>query len=548
MVCILVATSTAAFAPALQQPLRHVSGRAAAPVCQMEKPNSYGGDGMKDINKAGPSEDRQGEIEALMAKLRKSGRVGDSSELAAGEEFMANAVTPLPPPPPPAPPPESPPPIEVKAPSFLTEEQTDATEAEADEGEVKKTTTGIGGSWDAKKAATVEKHKPANGGWGLFERPADISKAYGGGRQIGVGGYTVTEEEIAKKRAETEAKLRAYRSGMGADVELQDAHTDEIVEAAKEARQLMRYGATKAALDELKKVQDWCCVTTDLGSETLLEVAMAMIAEKDNEGAKPVLNNLANRAPKPKIKRAAQQLLFQEKAQKFLKVADDPNDEFAKLGRAGLGRSLGVANDKRYDIAAAYLTSSKRPPVASLSEARMVLRSAAVRRDDAGAPQRITQAITLMKELPRKERLPPTAALSAGAADDAAADGAPPAMRLMRGEWLLGFTASGKSTAFAPGDASLTLQDARKYESLAPATIGLVKSTGTFSLTSEEKDELSLRLEVESSRLGPLPYPTQSSTRRVLFLDALMCILEAEGGGYSVYVRPTMSRPTDDDE
>ena len=95
---------------------------------------------------------------------------------------------------------------------------------------------------------------------------------------------------------------------------------------------------------------------------------------------------------------------------------------------------------------------------------------------------------------------------------------------------------------------SLTLQDARKYESLAPATIGLVKSTGTFSLTSEEKDELSLRLEVESSRLGPLPYPTQSSTRRVLFLDALMCILAAEGGGYSVYVRPTMSRPTDDDE
>ena len=31
---------------------------------------------------------------------------------------------------------------------------------------------------------------------GVFERPADISKAYGGGRKVGVGGYQPTQEEL----------------------------------------------------------------------------------------------------------------------------------------------------------------------------------------------------------------------------------------------------------------------------------------------------------------------------------------------------------------
>ena len=38
-------------------------------------------------------------------------------------------------------------------------------------------------------------------------------------------------------------------------------------------------------ISELVRVKDWCCVTTDLGAETLLEVAMAMIAEKDEAAA-----------------------------------------------------------------------------------------------------------------------------------------------------------------------------------------------------------------------------------------------------------------------
>ena len=49
-----------------------------------------------------------------------------------------------------------------------------------------KTTSGIGGSW--APPSEQETHKPTgSGSWGVFERPADISKAFGGGKRIGVG-------------------------------------------------------------------------------------------------------------------------------------------------------------------------------------------------------------------------------------------------------------------------------------------------------------------------------------------------------------------------
>ena len=44
--------------------------------------------------------------------------------------------------------------------------------------------------------------------WGVFERPADISKAYGGGKKIGVGGFQEDEEERKRKQKAMEDRLR----------------------------------------------------------------------------------------------------------------------------------------------------------------------------------------------------------------------------------------------------------------------------------------------------------------------------------------------------
>ena len=66
--------------------------------------------------------------------------------------------------------------------------------------EPEKSTTGIGGTWSPPKQ--MDAHKPKVSTWGVYERPADISKAFGGGRQIGVGGYQPSEEEV-RGRANT---------------------------------------------------------------------------------------------------------------------------------------------------------------------------------------------------------------------------------------------------------------------------------------------------------------------------------------------------------
>ena len=44
--------------------------------------------------------------------------------------------------------------------------------------------------------------------WGVFERPADISKAYGGVKKIGVGGFQEDEEERKRKQKAMEDRLR----------------------------------------------------------------------------------------------------------------------------------------------------------------------------------------------------------------------------------------------------------------------------------------------------------------------------------------------------
>ena len=88
-----------------------------------------------------------------------------------------------------------------------------------------------------------------------YPLPTTHHQAYGGGRKVGVGGFQESEEEKQRKKKELEDKLSAYRRSVGKDRELEDAHVDEIVEAQKEAEQLMRFGDTRAAIAKLESVR-----------------------------------------------------------------------------------------------------------------------------------------------------------------------------------------------------------------------------------------------------------------------------------------------------
>lgn len=60
-------------------------------------------------------------------------------------------------------------------------------------------------------------YKPKVSTWGVFERPKDISKAYGGGRTIRPGEPLETPEEAAARAARTAALLDAFKKKAGLD-------------------------------------------------------------------------------------------------------------------------------------------------------------------------------------------------------------------------------------------------------------------------------------------------------------------------------------------
>jgi len=255
-------------------------------------------------------------------------------------------------------------------------------------------------------------------------------------------------------------------------------------------------------------------------------------------------------------------------AQSFLNVGgQSAGAEFAKIARGGLGRSLAVGADKRYaPVFDAIATSSKRPPVSTLSEARLVLRKAAVRRDDAGAPQRVRESLEFLPTAPAAERLPtPRSQAADGRSEGEGASGVEVrARRLLQGEWLLGLTVREKAISFAPYEATQQLRLADgTYERLAPSGMGLVKTAGSLELrvgvtsvrpseSAAAAPELELTFGVDSCTLGPFPVPQlgngASGAERIILLDSLMCITQQNGGSTAVWVRPSMRRAEDDDD
>ena len=76
-------------------------------------------------------------------------------------------------------------------------------------------------------------YKPSVGTWGIYERPKDISKAYGGGRNITPADSAITAEEQAEFDASLKEQLASFRRSAGLDV-------DPVMEA--ECQQLTEQG------------------------------------------------------------------------------------------------------------------------------------------------------------------------------------------------------------------------------------------------------------------------------------------------------------------
>eukprot|EP00978_Attheya_sp_CCMP212_P018527 scaffold50805_cov45-Attheya_sp.AAC.1 len=192
--------------------------------------------------------------------------------------------------------------------------------------ELKQTTSGIGGSWSGEQADSVETYKPSRGSWGAFPRPKDISKAYGGGKQIGVAatGEIKSDDSVA----ETRDKLRRYRERVGIEVQSEKDNAAEIEEALNIGMYAMQRGMYSTAVSALEKVTKHCSSNSKVGSKVFLELAMAYEATGQTPQAIMIYTTLST-CRMEDVKYNAKRLLYGIEAMNFMRN-EAKSEEFQK--------------------------------------------------------------------------------------------------------------------------------------------------------------------------------------------------------------------------
>jgi len=151
-------------------------------------------------------------------------------------------------------------------------------------------TGGVGGTWQKEDNSTrTDMYRPKSGSWGKYPRPKDISKAYGGGRRVGVG-YSREDDVVADMN--TKRLLKEYRRKVGIDVPTEKEHASEIEEALQISQLAMQRGVYATAVSALEKVTKWCSTNSKVGSQVFLELGMAYEATGRTEEAYQVYKTL----------------------------------------------------------------------------------------------------------------------------------------------------------------------------------------------------------------------------------------------------------------
>lgn len=136
-------------------------------------------------------------------------------------------------------------------------------------------------------------HKPKVSTWGVYPRPENISRAYGGGKKIPVGGVSTRKsEESRKEDARVRERLAKYRGGTTAEAEREAEHLDEIKAALAQADSLMRRARESEATRLLRTVVDYTTVKSRLGGEVRLALALALEGSGRRSEAKALYGTL----------------------------------------------------------------------------------------------------------------------------------------------------------------------------------------------------------------------------------------------------------------
>lgn len=218
---------------------------------------------------------------------------------------------------------------------------------------VEKTETTI--TNDDEKQNDVD-YKPKVSTWGVFPRPDNISRTYGGGRGIPRGTTDANlRSDAQQKRDKTTAdRLAKYRASRGIDNETEKAHEDEINSALQKAQQYMLRGEAPLAAKTLDDVTQWVSSPggSKLGGRVWLALALAYEASGRRDQAKSIYREL-RKNPYDEIASKAKQLRQGFSDMQSLRVDFDEQQSDVRGSTPRVIDfslpDLNVATDKRYE-------------------------------------------------------------------------------------------------------------------------------------------------------------------------------------------------------
>eukprot|EP00177_Eucheuma_denticulatum_P004228 GFKZ01007665.1.p1 GENE.GFKZ01007665.1~~GFKZ01007665.1.p1 ORF type:complete len:364 (+),score=49.42 GFKZ01007665.1:122-1213(+) len=192
-------------------------------------------------------------------------------------------------------------------------------------------------------------YKPRVSTWGVFPRPDNISKSFGGGRNIQRGGVDLNSADSKERDLAVAKKLAAYRAARGIDTEREERHREEIEKALKDSEQQAARSQPYQAISTLEAVRDYVSDRSRLGGSLYLALALQYDSVGRRDEARAIYAEL-RRNPFPEISSKAKQLVQGFEAMDMLRVEDETRTRGFRVTKFQLP-DMSSQIDRRYETA-----------------------------------------------------------------------------------------------------------------------------------------------------------------------------------------------------
>ncbi|XP_019099873.1 PREDICTED: uncharacterized protein LOC104784262 [Camelina sativa] len=160
-------------------------------------------------------------------------------------------------------------------------------------------------------------YKPKVSTWGVFPRPSNISKTFGGGRTLQPGDSVETAEERIAREAQTKKMLTAYKKSIGLNID--PKLKLECEKAIEKGNSLMDSGKLKEALPCYEKVMEKIVFKSELHGQAALQWSICQDSLRKEDKARGMYEKLLSH-PNPRVSKKARQFMFSFQAMEMLKV------------------------------------------------------------------------------------------------------------------------------------------------------------------------------------------------------------------------------------